>query len=68
MVSHFYDSTYSSKCSVAKTRLTLVFKLHLRLLVHSTKTVSFSNVQHSPSQPKTNHCFQKERAPVQCCM
>ena len=33
-----YDSF---KCSVAKTRLTLVFKLHLSLLIHSTKTLVF---------------------------
>ena len=32
---HFNDSTYSFKSSVAKTRLTLVFKLHLKLLIHS---------------------------------
>ena len=32
---HFYESTYSFKCSVAKTRLTL-FKLHLNLLIRST--------------------------------
>ena len=34
---HFYESTYSFKCSVAKTRLTLIFNLHLNLLIHSTK-------------------------------
>ena len=36
-----FDSTYSFKWSVAKTRLTLVFRLHLNLLIHSTKTLSF---------------------------
>ena len=34
-----YDSTYSFKWSVAKTGLTLVFKMHLNLLIHSTDTV-----------------------------
>ena len=33
---HFYDSTYSFKYSVAETRLTLVFKLLLKLLIQST--------------------------------
>ena len=42
---NFYDSTYSFKRSVARTRLTLVFKLHLSLLIHSTKTLSFSSIQ-----------------------
>ena len=42
-----YDSTYSFKCSVAKTRHTLVFKLHLNLLLHSTKTLSVAyNIVH----------------------
>ena len=33
---HFYDFTYSFKYSVAETRLTLVFKLLLKLLIQST--------------------------------
>ena len=51
MMTSLYDSTYSFRCSVAKARLTLVFKLRLRLLIHSTKTLSFSSIQ---------HCTQKE--------
>ena len=47
---HFYDSTYNFKCSVAKTRLTLVFNLHLNLLIHSTKTLSFSSTKHCTYQ------------------
>ena len=39
---HFYDSFYGFKCSVAKTRLTLVFKLHLKVLIQSTKPLSFT--------------------------
>ena len=47
---HLYDSTYSFKCSVAKTRFTLVFKLHLKFLIQSTKKLSFSSIQHRRSQ------------------
>ena len=43
---HFYGSTYSFKCSVAKTRLTLVFNLHINLLIHSTNTLSFGSTKH----------------------
>ena len=50
---NFYDSTYSVKCSVAKTRLTVVFKLHLSLLIHSTKTLSFSSIQNCTYQLHT---------------
>ena len=70
---HFYDSTYRFKCSVAKTGLTLVFKLHLNL-IHSTKTLSFSSILHCTSQLQsetvqslTNHCFKTKRATAQCC-
>ena len=47
------DSTYSFKCSVPKTSLTLVFKLHLSLLIHSTKTLSFNSIQHCTYQLRT---------------
>ena len=51
---HFYDSTYSFKWSVAKTRLTLIFKLHLSLLIHRcTKALSFSSVQNCTYQLHT---------------
>ena len=63
-----FDSTYSFKCSLAKTRLTLIFKLHLSLLIHSTKTLSFSSIQHCTSQLQTNYCFKTKRATAQCCM
>ena len=70
---HFYDSTYRFKCSVTKTGLTLVFKLHLNL-IHSTKTLSFSSILHCTSQLQsetvqslTNHCFKTKRATAQCC-
>ena len=70
---HFYDSTYSFKCSVAKTGLTLVFKLHLNL-IHSTKTLSFSSILHCTSQLQSetvqsfiNHCFKTKQATAQCC-
>ena len=33
-----------------KTRLTLVFKLHFKLLIHNTKTLSFSSKQHCSKQ------------------
>ena len=47
MTSLFFDSTYSFKCSVAETRFTLAFKLHLSLLIHSTKTLSVAdNIVH----------------------
>ena len=46
---HFYDSSYSFNCSVAITRLTLVFKQHLKLLIHNT-TLSFSSIEHCTSQ------------------
>ena len=52
---HVYDSTYSFKCSVAKTRLTLAFKLHLNLLIHSTKTLSFSSIQHCTYQLQSKY-------------
>ena len=58
---HFYYSTYSFKCSVAKTRLTLIFKLHLKLLTHSTKTTSFHSIQHCTSQLQTNYCFKQNK-------
>ena len=58
---HFYYSTYSLKCSVAKTRLTLIFKLHLKLLTHSTKTTSFHSIQHCTSQLQTNYCFKQNK-------
>ena len=45
--------TYSFKCSVAKTRLTLVSKLYLSLLLHSTKTPSFSSLQNCTYQLHT---------------
>ena len=38
---------------VANTRLTPVFKLHLRLLIHSTKTLSFSSIQNCTYQLHT---------------
>ena len=38
------------KRSVAKSRLTLVFKLHLNLLIHRTKKLSFSSIQYCRSQ------------------
>ena len=47
-------TAYSFKCSVAKTRLILFFKLHLKLLIRSTKTLSFSSIQHCTSQLQTN--------------
>ena len=43
----------SFRCSAAKTRLTFVFKLHLSLLIHSTKTLSFSSIQHCTYQLHT---------------
>ena len=43
-------STCSFKCLAAKTRLILIFKLHLNLLIESTKTLSFSSIQHCTSQ------------------
>ena len=65
---HFYDSTYSFKCSVAKTRLTRVFKLHLKLLIHCAKTLSFSSIQYCTSRLQTNYCFKTKQATAQCCM
>ena len=50
-----YDSTYSFQCSVAKTRPTLVFKRHLNLSIHSTKTLSFSSIRHCTSQLQSKH-------------
>ena len=52
---HYDDVTFMTplKCSVAKTRLTLVFKLHLGLLMHSTKTLSVSSIQHCTYQLRT---------------
>ena len=45
--------------SVAKTRLTLVFKLHLSLLIHRrTKTLSFSSIQNCTYQLHTYSCRQ----------
>ena len=35
------------------TRLTLVFKLHLNLLIHSSNTLSFSSLKHCTSQQQT---------------
>ena len=64
---HFYYSTYSFKCSVAKTRLTLVFKLHLKLFIHSTKPPSFSSIQHCTSQLQTNYCLKTKLATAKCC-
>ena len=63
--SHFYDYTYSFKCSVVKTRLTLVFKLHLKLLIHSTKALSFSGIVSCTSQLYTNNCFKTKRSIIQ---
>ena len=59
MMTSLFDSTYSFKFSVAKTRLTLVFQLHLKLLIHSTKTPSFSSIQHRTSQLQTNYCLKR---------
>ena len=44
-------STYSFKCSAAKTRFTLVFKLHLNLLIHSTN----NSIQHCTSQLQSKY-------------
>ena len=71
---HYDDVTFMTfKCSVAKTGLTPVFKLHLNL-IHSTKTLSFSSILHCTSQLQsetvqslTNHCFKTKRATAQCC-
>ena len=46
-----YDSF---KCSVAKSRLTLVLTLHLNL-IHSTKTLSFSSILHCTSQLQSEY-------------
>ena len=70
----FHYSTYSFKCSVAKTRLTLVFKLHLNFLIYSTKALSFSSMQHCTSQLQSKYrldksvCFKTKRATAQHCM
>ena len=55
MMTSLYDSTYRFRCSVAKARLTLVFKLRLRLLIHSTKTLSFSSIQHCTLFKETSY-------------
>ena len=55
----FHYSTYSFKCSVAKTRLTLVFKLHLNFLIYSTKALSFSSMQHCTSQLQSKYRLDK---------
>ena len=41
-------------------------KPHFKLL--STKTLSFSSIQHCTSQLQTNYCFKTKRATAQCCM
>ena len=57
---HYDDVTFMTPLTVlsvqyyvAKTRLTLVFKLHLSLLIHSTKTLSFSSIQNCSYQLHT---------------
>ena len=55
----FHFSTYSFKCSVAKTRLTLIFKLHLNFLIYSTKALSFSSMQHCTSQLQSKYRLDK---------
>ena len=71
---HYDDVTFMTpltvlrECSVAKTRITLVFKLNLKLLIHSTKILSFSSIEHCTSQLYTNYCFKTKRGTAQCCM
>ena len=64
MMTSLYDYTYSFRCSVAKARLTLIFKLRLKLLIHSTKTLSLSSIHRS----RYNIVHKKKRATAQCCM
>ena len=67
---HYDDVTFMTPLTVFnrglvanyKTRLTLVFKLHLKLLIHKIKTLSFCGIQHCTSQLQTNYCFKTIRA------
>ena len=55
---HYDDVTLMTPLTVlslqcAKIRLTLVFKLHLNLLIDSAKTLSFSSIQHCTFQQQS---------------
>ena len=54
---HHDDITFMTPLTVlsvaAKTRLTIVFKLHLSSLIHSTKTLFFSSIKNCTYQLHT---------------
>ena len=76
---HYDDVTFMTALTVLSVQqlkpglYTLVFKLHLSLLIHSTKTLVFQQytklyISATYVQWQTNHCFKTKGATAQCCM
>ena len=49
---HYDDITFMTPLM---TQLTLIFKLHLKLSIHSTETLFFSSIQRCTSELQTNY-------------